>query len=171
MPIIYMPNDNESSLENEPYASFKRKFDIIKENLNNKKIELELWQGRKQNFLNGFYVEDPIYLKNYILSFNFVKVPKGSIGDESRVLVRMEFCYEIVNDNFIDYLRKSNSAIRKRAPYFFIKDVEFLEVSAGVEDEYNKLTFDAIVADNLEIIENTCYGLINQLIAICSTEF
>ena len=165
MPILYLNLDRQKSLEKEPYVSFFKKFNFIKDSLHGERIELRVG-GAEGSFCNGFYVDDVFYI-NPALSLEFSQVPKSKDYPES-MLVRLCYSFEGEDGYDLDFHLQRIRDIRKRAEYFYIPWATHFEFSSQIDEDY-RLIFDVLVEDS-DRIADVCCSLISHVIAIFSLD-
>ena len=92
MPVYYVNLNKQESLSKEPYASFLKKFNLIRDEVNGEQIELRVG-GKNECFTNGFYVDESYY-KNPRLKLNFATVPTPGDSQKTCTLLRTAYSYE-----------------------------------------------------------------------------
>lgn len=163
MPVLYVNLNKQESLTREPYASFMKKYDIIKEDPNGEQIEIRVGLGKDGCFSNGFYI-DKTYYKNPRLRLEFAALPSSDTEGKESVFIRASYSYESEESYHLDLHLKRVRDIKKRAPYFYIPFASHFEFSSQVDDEY-KLLFDAVVEDKNKV-PDVCCSLISLIITI-----
>ncbi|MBQ6824831.1 MAG: hypothetical protein IJN82_06135 [Clostridia bacterium] len=166
MPILYVNLNKQESLTKEPYASFLKRYDIIKENVNGEQIDLRVG-GKDGCFTNGFYV-DKMYCKNPRLRLEFATLPSPERSGETCTFVRAIYSYEGEDGYDLDFHLQRARDIKKRAPYYYIPGASHFEFSSQVDDEF-KLIFDVLVEEK-RFVSEVCCSLISLLITIFSLE-
>lgn len=166
MPVLYVNLNKHESLTKEPYVSFFKKYDVIKDDLNGEQIELRVG-GKDGCFSNGFYI-DRVYYKNPRLRIDFATIPSPENEQKTGVLIRTSYSYEGEDSFDFDFHLQRVKDIKKRAPYYYIPGVTHFEFSSQIDDEY-KLLFDAIV-DDVSKVPEVCCSLISLIITIFSLD-
>jgi len=166
MPVLYVNPNKQESLQKEPYASFLKKYDVIKENLNGEQIELRVG-GRENCFSNGFYVSS-YYCKNPRLKINFATILHPDDSNKKCTLVRMVYSYDGENSFDVDFHIQRAKDVKKRSAYYYLPNVTHFEFSSQIDDEY-RFIFDVLVED-VEKISEVCCSLINLVISIFSLD-
>ncbi len=167
MPVLFVNMKKHNSTEREPYSSFAKRFDSVKDNLHGERIELCAGSGKRGAFNNGFY-NDEDYFKNAMLTFDFAEIDNGTDISPRSTFVRMTLSYECSTYCDIEYQLQRIKALKLRVPYFYIPDVTHLEFSSPIDEDV-KLQFDVLVPDKEKIL-NVCCSLINQVIAVFSLD-
>ena len=166
MPVLYANLDKHDSLSREPYASFLKKYDAIKQDINEKRIELQLG-GENGTFENGFYVEG-LSFENPKLTLFFDTVLSPETDNKKVVFIRAIYSCE-AGDEFDPMIQVQRAKdIKLRVPYYYLPGVTHMDFSSQLDDEY-KLIFDALVDDKHSIPE-VCCSLIGLIIAIFSLD-
>lgn len=169
MPFIYVNLNEQKSLEREPYTSFTKKYEVIKENLNGEKIELRVGNGKSNSFSNGFFTDDGCYAKNLRLNFIFASLPKDDTeSTNGKTLIRMTYSFEYDDAESLNYHLDKVKALEKRVPFFYIPLASAFEMTYQINSEFT-LLFDVVVDDEKDV-QQVCYSLINQIITIYSFE-
>ncbi len=166
MPVLYVNLNKHEPTKKEPYASFLKKFDIIKDDLDGEQIEIRVG-GRDGTFVNGFYI-DRVYYKNPRLKFDFSTVPSPYEQNKTATFIRATYSYDDEDGYDLDFHLQRAKNIKKRAPYYYLPGVTNFEFSSQIDDEY-KLIFDVLVEEK-EKVEEICCFLISQIISIFSLE-
>lgn len=166
MPVLCINMNKHESLKKEPYASFLKKFDIIKESINGEQIELRVG-GKDGCFSNGFYI-DSVYYKNPRLRFDFAKIPSPENDGTTVTFIRACYSYEGEDSYDLEFHLQRAKDIKKRAPYYYIPWATHFEFSSQIDDEY-RLVFDALVGDD-EKLQEVCCSLISLIITIFSLD-
>lgn len=164
MAVLFLNFAEHEPLKKEPYASFLKRFDIIKESVDGEQIELRVG-GRDGTFSDGFYV-DETYFKNPRIKIEFAGIPKEENGKS--FFVRVVYSYEGKDCCDLDLHFQRVKELKKRAPYYYIPGATHFEFSSQIDDEY-KLIFD-VVADREETVQGVCCSLISLIISIFSFE-
>lgn len=166
MPLYYVNLNKQECLSKEPYASFLKKFDLIRGEVNGEQIELRVG-GKNECFANGFYIDESYY-KNPRLQLDFATVPAPGDSQKTCTLIRISHSYEGEDGYDLEFHLQRAKDLKKRAPYFYIPDASHFEFSSQVDDEY-KLLFDVIVEDETKV-SSVCCSLISLIIAIFSQD-
>ena len=166
MPVLYVNLNKQESLTKEPYVSFFKKFDIIKDDINGEQIELRVG-GKDGCFANGFYI-DKVYYKNPRLRIDFATIPAPDNNETTCTLIRASYSYEGEDGYDLDFHLQIAKDIKKRAPYYYLPGATNFEFSSQIDDEY-KLLFDVLV-DDPEKVSNVCCSLISLIITIFSLD-
>lgn len=166
MPVLYVNLNKQGSLSKEPYATFLKKYEVIKDAPNGEEIELRVG-GKEGTFTNGFYI-DNFYYKNPRLRLNFATIPSPENDSEMSVFIRAVYSYEGEDCCDLDFHLQRVKDIKKRAPYYYLHGVSHFEFSSQIDDEY-RLVFDAIADDNTRV-EKVCCQLISLIISIFSLD-
>lgn len=167
MPVLYVNLNKHESLTKEPYVSFFKKYDIIKDDPNGEQIELRVGCGKNGCFANGFYI-DKVYYKNPRLRINFATIPSPEKEQETNVFIRASYSYEGEDSYDLDFHLQRVKDIKKRAPYYYIPGATHFEFSSQIDDEY-KLLFDVLV-DDVAKVPDVCCSLISLIITIFSLD-
>lgn len=162
MPVFYVNLNKQKSLTKEPYVSFLKKYDVIKEDVHGEQIELRVG-GKDGCFANGFYV-DEVYYKNPRLRLDFATIPSPEDADVTCTLVRASYTYEDEDGYDLDFHLRRIKDIKKRAPYYYIPGASHFEFSSQIDDAYH-LLFDVLVDDMAKVPE-VCCSLISLMISV-----
>lgn len=168
MPVIYVNLSNHDCTTREPYISFLKKFELIKnEDINGEQIELRV-ANKDGTFANGFY-NDSVYYKNPRLRIDFATLPLSKNNLTNCTLIRATYSYEGVDDHDqLEFHIQRVKNIKKRTPYYYLPNVTCFEFSSQIDDEY-KLIFDVSVND-YEKVSDVCCSLISLFITIFSLD-
>ena len=166
MPVLYVNLNKHESLTKEPYISFFKKYDIIKDDLNGEQIELRVG-GKDGCFTNGFYI-GKVYYKNPRLRIDFTTIHSPEKEKETCVFIRTSYSYEGEDSYDLDFHLQRVKDIKKRAPYYYIPGASHFEFSSQIDDEY-KLLFDVLV-DDVAKAPDVCCSLISLIITIFSLD-
>ena len=165
MPVIFVNLNKQDTLKKEPYLSFLKKFDLIKQSLDGESIELRVG-GKEGSFTNGFYVDEMFYM-NPRLRIDFADIPSEQ-GEKNRTFIRVCYSYEGEDGYDLDFHLQRIKDIRKRVGFFYVPDATHFEFSSQIDDEY-RLIFDVLVEDETAI-PRVCCSLISHIIAIFSLD-
>lgn len=165
MPVLYVNLNKNSALSKEPYASFMKNYEIIKDSINGEKIELRV--GGKDCFSNGFYI-DRTYYKNPRLTIEFAEIASSSDIEKNCVFIRAAYSFEGEDNYDLEFHLGRVKEIKRRAPYYYIPDADNFEFSSQIDDEY-RLYFDVLVSDR-DKISKVCCSLIGLIISIFSLD-
>lgn len=166
MPVLYVNFKKQDCLEREPYASFLKKYNVIKDDLHGERIELRVG-GKDGCFADGFYT-DHDYYKNPVIRIDFASVPASEREGGKSVFVRVAYSYESGDDYDLDFHVQRVKEIKKRAPYYYVPGASHFEFSSQMDDEY-RLLFDALALDP-EQVPRVCCSLISLIISIFSLD-
>ncbi len=165
MPVLYVNLNKHESLKKEPYNSFLKKFNLIRENLNGEQIEIRVG-GKDRSFANGFYLDEEFYI-NPRLRVDFASMPVAA-GEKPSMFIRVCYSYEGEDGYDLELHFQRVKDIKQRAEYLYIPGATHFEFSSQIDDEY-KLMFDALV-DDMSKIPDVCCLLISHIIAIFCLE-
>jgi len=165
MPILYVNFDESyDCLKKEPYSMFTKKFNAIKENINEKEFEIRLGDGKNNgNFANGFYT-DGFYCNNLSLNFKFANTDSKN-GKSNAYFTRMTYSYEYDNKDELEYHLKKIQAFKLRVPYIYIPYASYFDFNFQMDENKFKWNFDVLVS-SIDDIPQTCYSMINTIIAL-----
>ena len=166
MPVVYVNLKKQESLTKEPYVSFLKKYNTIKDDLNGEQIELRVG-GKDGCYANGFYI-DNVYYKNPRLKIDFASITSHKDGQRTSVFIRFSYSYEGEDIGDFNLHLQRVKDIKKRAPYYYIPGASHFEFSSQIDDEY-KLLFDVLVED-LEKVSEVCCSMISLIITIFSLD-
>ena len=161
MPVLYVNLNKNDVLSKEPYASFIKNYEIIKDSINGEKIELRV--GGRNVFDNGFYI-DRTYYKNPRLTIEFAQIP----SEKECIFIRAAYSFEGEDNYDLEYHLDRVKEIKKRAPYYYLPDALNFEFSSQIDDEY-RLYFD-VITDDKEKVSKLCCSLISLIISIYSLD-
>lgn len=161
MPIIFFKEDNENTLELEPYYSFNKKFeDKIEDGIDGARIKVDI-ANHKSGFVNGFDL-DRNYGEDFVLRFSFTK---NQQEEAEYYLIHHTVEFEF-DEYFSEIQQDSLEEVRKRAKYFYIDGAEYYEFSYHISSRKAELKFDVLTSEKK--IQNVCNQLISHDIAIFS---
>lgn len=135
MPIIYMLHKQESTSK-EPYQSFEKQFNLIKNDLDEKTIELAIGNDETGVFANGFYFDETVDPENILLSFYFKKIEYEELdGAKTKgFFIRMQYVFSFDYRGWLPLHLDRIKAIKQRVPFFYIPNAESLEFSSQMDD-------------------------------------
>jgi hypothetical protein len=163
MPIIFLKEDKENTLEMEPYRTLGKKLDDkIDDGLDGCRIKVNIG-NHKDGFVNGFEISR-YYAEDIVLMFSFTRNP-NSLDDNECYLVHHQIEFEFDSD-FADVQRDSLEEIDKRSKYFYIDGASYYEFSYLIGIRKVEMRFDVLTAELN--IRKVCNQLISHDIAIFS---
>lgn len=149
--------------EKEPYKTFLRKYkNAEKEGLNQNEIVFAL---SRNGIDDGPFKIDGYYFFNPRLKFAFFDIKDEDVEDRLLICHELEFEFE---DEVSDTLSRAVSDIKDKQSYFYLPDVEEMEISYNMEYERCILRIN-VVTEKIEKAMDISMLLLSLDIALMTT--
>lgn len=162
MPMIFISEEKNNPLEQEPYLSINRKLKDCGDDIIGKQIKYAI-SRHKSGFYDGFDL-DRYYCDDIMLKFTFSKNKQANNAEEEMLIHHtIEYDFDL---DFADIQQEAVNSIKKRMDYIYISNVSYLEYSYVIEKNHVQLSFDVLT--NEACVSSVVNHLICQDIMIFS---
>lgn len=170
--MIFRKKERDDILNNEPYATFSKKFDKL-QSVINEKIHIRIDtndNGKKTGFTSGFYL-DSCYAQWFELKFEFYGLDNEESNPNQQLYVMHSLEYKFVDDDYNDMMLDTVADIEKRNGYIYLSSlVHECEVRSSMNNKNTVTVMYSVLCDKKDAKE-VCLQLINHDIALFTRSF
>lgn len=168
--MVFMRRGKANVLDKEPYITFLKKYNKLR-NLVNEKIHMRISSNsKKSGFTDGFAL-DYCYAKWFDLDFEFYKLFDEECIQNQKFCVMHRISYKFDEDYYQEMMMDTIGDIQERADYYYLSSfVDECIVNCAVNNK-NVVTVSFCAYCDMKDAKEVCLQLISQDIVLFTRSF